>query len=181
MIGSSASAAAASSSDDSVGGSFAAGGSTQRSVLMNGDSPFKRCAITPSGSCSPSSTRARRNRSMLARSHGSRATRSSAMKRASVAEPAAMYASASCACALYIVASRRRERAIAPVGGRRLPAEAGWRKESKNESGDWGGRSGGGEAIGKQFCTKAAKTEVAKPWLNSLVVKPTVLARPLSH
>ena len=76
-----------------------------RSVLVNGVCPLSRSAMSASGSGSPISTRARRKRSMLARSHGSRATRSSAMNRASAADPAAMYASASCPCALYSIAS----------------------------------------------------------------------------
>ena len=50
---------------------------------MNGDSPLKRAAISASGSGSPLSSRARRNRTMFALSVGSRATRSSAMNRAS--------------------------------------------------------------------------------------------------
>ena len=51
-------------------------------------------------------TSARRKRSMCAGSHGSRATRSSAMTRASAAWFAARYASVSCSCASYIGCSR---------------------------------------------------------------------------
>ena len=77
-----------------------------KSVLVNGDWPLNRSAMMASISVSPSSASARRNRSMFDRSHGSRATRSSAITRASAPAPTVRYASASCACALCMVASR---------------------------------------------------------------------------
>ena len=77
-----------------------------KSTLVKGESPLNRSAMTESGSGSPSITSALRKRSILAGSQGSRATRSSAITRASLPRPALRYASASCACAEYIVASR---------------------------------------------------------------------------
>ena len=62
--------------------------------------------MSVSGSETRNMMRARRKRSMCAGSHGSRATRSSAMTRASVAWFAARYASVSCSCASYIGCSR---------------------------------------------------------------------------
>ncbi len=81
-------------------------GSKNGSVAVKGVCPLRRSAITLSGSGTRSMTRARRNRSMCAGSQGSRATRSSAITRASAACPASRYASASCVCASYIVVSR---------------------------------------------------------------------------
>ena len=57
------------------------------SVARKGLSPLSRSEMIASGSPSPSMTRARRNRSMLTLFHGSRATRSSLMMRASIARP----------------------------------------------------------------------------------------------
>ncbi len=61
--------------------------SSDRSVLVNGESPLRRSAMMASISASPSIVRALLNRSMLAASHGSLATRSSAITRASLARP----------------------------------------------------------------------------------------------
>ncbi len=61
------------------------GGSKNGSCAMNGACPLSRSAISVSGSDTRSITSARRKRSMWAGSHGSRATRSSAITRASAA------------------------------------------------------------------------------------------------
>ena len=82
-----ASAACAAPARAADGNSF---DSRNRSVVMNGDWPLNRSAISASGSGSPSNSSARRKRSRFDRSHGSRATRSSAMKRASAAWPPAI-------------------------------------------------------------------------------------------